>query len=352
MKKLIISLLILSVCIFAGCDSSGSSDTAVIPPAVDDPDSTPALIPAGGYYSSYDEATTTYTVYNAGEPFPATMNDGDFYIYGGYLYRFDKTPGLPAGWYVFCATQSHGFFFTGVDLSALPATPQDITAIPGPILDKVNGKPVLYMGGGPKDLDGTFMFSKITSLAGLEIPSSVICIDHLFQFCTELTTASLVGFEIPSGIKTINSLFSGCTGFTGEISLDIPAGVYAAGLLFQDCSNVTSIVTALPEGVKNVTQMFYGCTSLTTLPANFTIPSSVTTMNLMFAECAALTDCTIIVNTTAANIIGYGYSDSFSNAGAPAPATGITVVCDDAALAANLSASVGSGHVTFTTSTP
>lgn len=351
MKKLIISLLILSVCIFAGCDSNGSSDTAVIPPAVDGPDSTPALIPAGGYYSSFDEATSTYTVHNAGEPFPATMNDLDCYLYGGYLYLFDKTPGHPAGWYVMCATQSLGFFFTGVDLSALPADLDYITVIPGPILDKVNGKPVLYMGGGPKDLDGTFTYTKITSLAGLEIPSSVICIDGLFEDCTELTTASLAGFEIPSGIKKINWLFRGCTGLTGEISLDIPAGVEEAELLFQDCSNVTSIVTALPEGVKDVTQMFYGCTSLTTLPANFTIPSSVTTMNSMFAGCAALTDCTIIVNTTAANI-GYGYSNSFSNAGAPAPAKGITVVCDDAALTAKLSDSVVSGHVTFTTSTP
>ena len=168
-------------------------------------------IPAGGTYYVGSKTTTISSNYNSsftsknvsGQSFPATVNDGDIYVYGNYEYRYNmyfsqlswKANSTPKdGWTVHCINN---------------------IADPGPILESINGKPVVSMGSA---------FSGCTNLeVAPEIPSCITEIGLAFDGCTSLTTAPI----IPATIEGLSGTFWGCTALTGEVVINTETTVYS-----------------------------------------------------------------------------------------------------------------------------
>lgn len=113
---------------------------------------------------------------------------------------------------------------------------------------------------------GQYMFSKMTKLSSIILPSSVTRIEEFaFEKCT-----SLVSVNIPSSVTSIEeSAFYQCTSLS---SINIPSGVKSiGGYAFYDCQalnsiNIPSSVTSIGGGA------FFNCSSLSSI----SIPSSVT----------------------------------------------------------------------------
>ena len=149
---------------------------------------------------------------------------------------------------------------------------------------------------------GNSAFKNCTSLASIEIPSSVTSIgNEAFAYCTNLTS-----IEIPSGVTSIeNYAFSNCTSLN-SINVDKDNQSYSSedGILFDKEKkklitypagkkekeyNIPSSVTSIGAGT------FYGCRSLTRIE----IPSSVTSIEcLAFYGCTSLTSIEIPSSVT------------------------------------------------------
>ena len=128
------------------------------------------------------------TVYNTGDNFPSTVNDGDVYMFGDYEYRYNEanhmgTWGpLNGGW--------------GVDVI------DDTKTSYGVILENINGQPVTM-------LCSTFWnCTKLTSAP--KIPNSITNMYYAFRNCPLLTVKP----NIHNSVTTVESdIFAGCSQF-------------------------------------------------------------------------------------------------------------------------------------------
>ncbi len=147
---------------------------------------------------------------------------------------------------------------------------------------------------------GTYIFSKCTSLATVELPKGITFIyTAMFNGCT-----SLKSFTIPS---TVTNIYSNAFASSGLEEITIPSTVTTMEKnVFQKCASLKKAVfegsdikftTQASSGTSESSYIFNGCTALTdvTLPANLkSIPTA------MFSGCKALE--TISIPTTVTEI--------------------------------------------------
>ena len=236
--------------------------------------------------------TTTY------DSMPTTISNGDYYLYGDYLYGY-----FDGGWCVSLATSELYEDYADGELDFITNfkwTDRNQKSY-GTILNSIND-------GDIKVLEATFnncasleiaptIPNSVTNInvafdgcSSLEItpviPDSVTNMWHTFSNCTSLKTIQ----NFPNGITDLEYTFSNCPSLVSVPAL--PDSVTYAWGTFQDCTSLVS-APALPKEVVYAGEMFRGCTSLTTAPI---IPSSVIDMCSMFEGCTLLTDAPVIPN--------------------------------------------------------
>ena len=210
-----------------------------------------AKVPEGATYTAADG-----TVYNPGDEFPETVNTGDVYTYGDYRYCYNGYDDLGPGnsainpWSI---DESQNGWGVCVVRSSCNKTTM------GPILETINGKPIVNM-----------------------------C--STFSGCKNLTQAPI----IPSTVTNLRAAFETCTSLTEEGLPIIPNSVTNMSETFQACTALTDLSDfVIPSSVTRLYNTFVRCTSLIAAPV---IPSGVTDMRGTFQQCKALTG-TITINT-------------------------------------------------------
>ena len=298
-----------------GAGGSGGSggepgDTPVVP-------ETPSnVIPEDGTYYVGVTATKTgiytdYTEkYEAGDEFPATVSDGDVYVYGDYEYRYNKA-------YVdYFSSWRDSQFFNGWGVRVLDNSKSSY----GSILENINGKPVTGMVG-------TYVRCELFNDASkIQIPNTVIYMDETFKACYNLTDLSHL--IIPNTVTEMRETFEGCAYLEKVPAL--PDSVVEIPYIFYSCS-MLSEVPEIPENVTNITGAFSG-TKIKTAPI---IPSKVESMQVLFLNCSELTG-EVVINANPTY-----YDDCFKKTTQPITITGSTT------LKAELAATANNGNVTY-----
>ena len=204
-------------------------------------------IPEGAYYMNLNTGTF-YT------EMPTTVNEGDMFLYGDYLYSYSSTN---TGWSVMIATEDLGITTYIPDFICTTVNQNSY----GPILESINGKPVTD-------------------------------ISYTFSQCSSLTTAP----EIPSCVTNMHSTFNGCKSLTDLSGLVIPNGVTDMTATFAYCTSLT-IIPTIPNNVEKMWGTFLYCTSLTSVPQ---IPCNVINLGNTFTGCTSLTG-TLAIQTNSIN---------------------------------------------------
>lgn len=146
--------------------------------------------------------------------------------------------------------------------------------------------------------DGAFMCSKLTSLSGISIPTSIpssafslietLLTAHIPEGTTAIgrgafsSCTSLADVRIPESVKTIgDAAFDGCTALTEIV---IPTSTTDIGeKAFYNCKKLSNI--NISEGVKVInSEAFRGCSALTEI----TLPSTIRLLKnniLAFSSC-------------------------------------------------------------------
>lgn len=222
---------------------------------------------------------------------PATVSDGDAYLYGNYMYRYYSDSDRN-GWGVQLATEEFGITTIIPDY---PITDRLQTSY-DEILGIINGVPVIYLGQTfinctnllaapalPSTITniGDSAFAGCNAMTQMDMPDDVTSIgEYAFLGCSSLTELS-----IPNGVTSIgNYAFKSCTGLT---ELIIPSTVTSIGSnAFYDCSSLISV--DIPDGVSSIqTSTFQGCSELTEI----VIPSSMNSIGAnAFDGCSKLTN--------------------------------------------------------------
>ena len=268
-----------------------------------------SFIPDG---ATYTPNGGTALIGNRTNKFPDTVQTGDTYEEGDYVYKCNYCYG-GSDW--FSNPSQNGW---GVRVKDASKTSY------GEIVSEIVGKPtyISYTFYGCSSLttapaipnsvtDMTATFYDCTSLTTAPvIPSSVTNMTSTFDGCTSLTTAP----TIPNSVTNMNSTFMACTKLT--TAPVIPNSVTDMSYTFWGCKKLTTAPT-IPNSVTDMSYTFNLCSSLTTAPA---IPNSVTNMNSTFSECPLLTG-TIEINT---NPTSYKYCLQSTQI------TGITGSCSQA----------------------
>ena len=268
-----------------------------------------SVIPDG---AAYTPNGGTALIGNGTNTFPDTVQTGDTYEEGDYVYKCNYCYG-GSDW--FSNPSQNGW---GVRVKDASKTSY------GEIVSEIVGKPtyIFFTFYGCHSLttapaipstvtDMTCTFYDCTSLTTAPvIPSSVTNMTSTFDGCTSLTTAP----TIPNSVTNMNSTFMACTKLT--TAPVIPNSVTDMSYTFWGCKKLTTAPT-IPNSVTDMSYTFNLCSSLTTAPA---IPNSVTNMNSTFSECPLLTG-TIEINT---NPTSYKYCLQSTQI------TGITGSCSQA----------------------
>ena len=243
-------------------------DEPDIPPIVDEPP-TPTIrndiIPDDATYTPKGGTAITG---NGTNTFPDTVQTGDTYEYGDYIYKYNQYYSGGDSWE--SDKSQNGW---GVRVKDASKTTY------GEILSEIAGQPINTMHK---------TFKSCTSLATAPtIPSSVTNMQYTFEYCTSLTTAP----AIPNSVTSMTFTFYSCTSLTTAPT--IPSSVTNMGQTFEYCTSLTTAPT-IPNGVTDMSNTFFSCTSLTTAP---TIPNGVTDMSNTFALCTSLTTAPVIPNS-------------------------------------------------------
>ena len=245
-------------------------------PEINIPITHEGVIPEGGTYyvgvtatslRDYSGATETYS---AGQEFPATVNDGDVYVYGDYEYRYNRSTNGYGSWNTY--TSQNGWGVNVLDKTKTTC---------GEILTSINNANVV-------SLENTFYnFTNLTVAPA--IPNNVTNMSYTFRGCTGLTDVS--DLIIPNSVTVMSYTFADCTGLTDISDLIIPSSLTKMWYTFKGCTGLTE-APVIPNSVTNMNGTFNCCTSLTKAPV---IPSSVTEMSYTFYGCTGLTDVSNLV---------------------------------------------------------
>lgn len=139
-------------------------------------------------------------------------------------------------------------------------------------------------------------FYNATSLSGL--PNKAFCYsaktaNHCFENCTKLTTLP-DNFYFSNNILDIQYMFKGCTSLKEfpENSI-LPQSLKQDKIngLFQRCTSLTHLSNKLFKNNLDITNLDYfceNCTSLTSLPDNFTLPNTISSLVNTFNNCTQL----------------------------------------------------------------
>ena len=131
---------------------------------------------------------------------------------------------------------------------------------------------------------------QLTDVSSYTIPSSIKEIRHMFSF-TGITDDGM--FNIPNTVVNAEGLYYYCQNLTDVSDYIIPSSVTNASFMFYGCSNIENGRIVIPSTLKQVSYLFASCTSLKYVPD---IPSTVTTIQGMFARCSSFTG-TIVINS-------------------------------------------------------
>lgn len=270
-------------------------------------------IPKGGVYyvsvpssktGNYDGAKEVLVGDGRTIYFPRETNTKDVYTYGDYEYRYNESYyALSDEWMV--NSQQGGW---GVRVSDNSKTTY------GQILEEINRQNVIT-------LEGTFANCK--SLKSLQdyflVPRNIENVNWLFYQCEKMNSLP-VTFEMPDRVKSAAWSFYACTSLKAlPDGLRMSKSMRDVSYMFADCGNVTEDAMKLwmtlpdetekvsgyfmnwadlkslpadfriPTGVSSLNDLFYGCISLTTPPKDFVIPEGVTSTDMMFRDCLDLT---------------------------------------------------------------
>ncbi len=259
-------MLIVSVCMFSGCDSGGSggsSDTATTTPVTPPADTSVVgnTVPDGAFFANTNSDLGNLEYSNikvAGEAFPDTFQTGDVFLYNGYMYIYGFDVGyisITDGWSVIVANDIY-------ETATAPAWFEfpDITTITevGLICESINGKPI-------KSMSGTFYccYSLVSLPEGFTIPSGVTDTSSMFGWCYAL--ASLPdGFTIPASVTKLDGLFIECSSLAGTITINANptsysscfenAGKDGSGIVLAGSSTMLDVLAAEKgtEGIVSV----------------------------------------------------------------------------------------------------
>lgn len=197
------------------------------------------IIPDGATYTPNSGTALTG---NGTNTFPDTVQTGDMYEEGDYIYKYNQ-------------------HYDGISWSSNPSQ---------------NG-----WGVRVNDTSKTTYGAILSEIAGKPVTNMYLT----FYDCRSLTTAP----AIPNNVTNMDSTFYDCLALTTAPA--IPNSVTDMSYTFYNCTSLTTTPT-MPSSVTNMNSTFYKCSNLTTAP---TIPSSVTNMGSTFYYCTSLTG-TIEVN--------------------------------------------------------
>ena len=185
--------------------------------------------------------------------------DGMIYTFGNYEYRYNcyfgnsswTTDESQNGWGVHCIKDM---------------------ADPGPILESINGEPIINLN---------YAFKGYTSLTNApKIPNSVTDMRYTFSGCTSLEIAP----KIPSNVKNLACTFLGCTNLTTAPDMRNANNVTDMTATFWECPALVN-APVIPNSVNNMYGTFYRCSSLIVAPV---VPNGVTDMSGTFWGCTNL----------------------------------------------------------------
>ena len=169
-------------------------------------------IPEGAVYT-----TASGDIYNAGENFPATVQDGDIYTYEDYEYRYNYSYNY--SW----VKNSNIASLTGITLSngwgvrVLDTTKSSYKEI----INSINGTQIVSMCS---------TFFNCTSMENApSIPETVEMMSSTFNACSSLKKAPV----IPSGVTNISYAFASNIELAGEVVIN------ANPTIVTDCFNNT-----------------------------------------------------------------------------------------------------------------
>lgn len=169
------------------------------------------------------------------ETMPETISDGDAYLYQDYLYIYGLNHSY--GWQVALATSDSNGYWSG-ELSSSRLNVDLETVFDGklvsiecasyrPILESINGVPVLLM-------DGCFM-NCINLIEAPAIPSKITTMSNAFSGCTGLTKAPVIGGQV----SCIDGTFRDCTSLTGTVEINANVSVCDSCFKNVDMNNIT-----------------------------------------------------------------------------------------------------------------
>ena len=254
--------------------------------------------------------------------------EGDIYEYGDYIYTYSECRrGILAG-------------VIGWDVNLNLEVTDRTKSQYGPILEKINGQPIVNLYGTfedctnlqqsptiPKTVAGMIStFYNCSSLVEAPvIPNSIISIDRAFHNCTALCTAPNIincnnitslcetfwncknlktytgstdpdgdfsNWKVPNGVTSMEYTFYNCTSLTVAPDLQHVTSLKKMYGTFQGCKSLVTI-PIIPENVSDMSCTFYWCSNLVSAPI---IPANVDTLVSTFAQCQSLSG-NITINT-------------------------------------------------------
>ena len=139
-------------------------------------------------------------------------------------------------------------------------------------------------------------FKNMTQLedvrTGFFIPDNCVSALHLFYNDENLRYLPSGFFPENCKISNMWGMFQGCRSLESlPADFVLPESVTTIGCLFYDASSLTSLPEAfrLHKGITNMDEAFFMCFSLRSLPENLVIPESVISIASAFADCSKLT---------------------------------------------------------------
>lgn len=238
-----------------------------------------ALIPEGVVYKTgyiYDPVakqfdSTNEVVLHAGDYFPDTIQDGDFYIYNNYEYRYnayadttdDHWSHLNDWWYYETISEGWGMHYIGTD-----------TNRPNDPLTSVLGKNITAATAA------YFLHTEIEYAPA--IPDTVENMSYAFSRCENLKEAP----RMPSALTEMAFGFFDCFVLEQPPVLTNCTKLKNVESAFWDCYALKSL-PVLPDSVNSARSLFSDCYSIVDA-SDFIIPANVTNAYNMFAYCEKL----------------------------------------------------------------